>query len=63
MDTKAAILCRRIELYRRYLRESVDAALVFDYLREIVAAGDGLADLLRSDTAQSRHVRWGNFKV
>jgi hypothetical protein len=36
MDTKADILCRRIELYRRYLRGSVDAALIFDYFREIV---------------------------
>ena len=50
MDTKADILCRRIELYRRYLRGSVDAALIFDYFREIVAAEGELAELLQSDT-------------
>jgi hypothetical protein len=41
---------RRIELYRRYMHESVDASLIFDYLREIVAAEDELAELLQSDT-------------
>jgi hypothetical protein len=41
---------RRIELYRRYMHESVDASLIFDYLREIGAAEDELAELLQSDT-------------
>jgi hypothetical protein len=50
MDTKADILCRRIELYRRYLRGSVDAALIFDYFREIVAAKGEPTERLQSDT-------------
>ena len=40
---RAEHLRRRIELYRRYLREGVDAGLAADYLREIVEAEAELA--------------------
>jgi len=37
METRADYLRRRIALYRRYLREGVDdAAMVAEYLRQIV---------------------------
>jgi len=38
MDERAEALRRRIALYRRYLRESVDATLASEYLREIAEA-------------------------
>jgi hypothetical protein len=40
---RAEMLRRKIELYRRYLREGVDAALALDYLREIAEAEAELA--------------------
>ena len=48
MENKADILCRRIEQYRRYLREGVDAASSVHYLYEIFAAENELAEFLRS---------------
>ena len=53
MDDKADILCRRIELYRRHLREGADAASSVQYLYEIFAAEDELAELLRSSRDES----------
>jgi hypothetical protein len=53
MDAKADILCRRIELYRRHLREGVDAASSVHYLYEIFAAEDELAELLRPSRDES----------
>ena len=41
--SRAEYLLRRIELYRRYLREGVDAAEAIDYLREIAEAEAELA--------------------
>jgi hypothetical protein len=38
MDDRAQTLQRRIALYRRYLREGVDANLASEYLREIAEA-------------------------
>ena len=35
MKERAEILRRRIALYRRYLREGVDATLAGEYLRQI----------------------------
>jgi hypothetical protein len=36
MEERAEFFRRRIELYRHYLREGVDAGLAVDYLRQIV---------------------------
>jgi hypothetical protein len=36
MEERAELLRRRIELYRGYLREGVDASLPEQYLRQIV---------------------------
>jgi len=47
MDERAETLCRRIELYRRYLGQGVDAVLAADYLRETVEAEAALAELIR----------------
>jgi hypothetical protein len=54
MDERAETLCRRIELYRSYLRQSIDAALAADYLREIAAAEEALVERIqrRSDLPQ-----------
>jgi hypothetical protein len=45
MDERAAILRRRIELYRRYLREGVDAWMAAEYLQQIVADEAELAEI------------------
>ena len=37
MEERADMLRRRIALYRRYLREGVDAALAGQYLRQLQA--------------------------
>lgn len=47
VDERAETLCRRIVLYRSYLRQGVDAALAVDYLREIAEAEAALAELLQ----------------
>lgn len=47
MDERAETLCRRIELYRGYLREGVDAPLAVDYLREIAEAETALVELIQ----------------
>jgi hypothetical protein len=47
VDARAETLYRRIELYRGYLRQGVDAALAVDYLREIAEAEAALAELLQ----------------
>ena len=35
MEERADVLRRRIALYRRYLREGVDAALVGEYVQQL----------------------------
>ena len=45
MEERAAILRRRIELYRRYLREGVDAGLATEYLWQISQAEAELAEI------------------
>ncbi len=45
MDERSELLRHRIELYRRYLREGVDANLAAQYLREIGAAEAELAEI------------------
>jgi hypothetical protein len=45
MENRAELLRRRIALYRRYLREGVDAALAETYLREIRDAEAELGEL------------------
>ena len=35
MEERADMLRRRIALYRRYLREGVDAALALEYVRQL----------------------------
>jgi hypothetical protein len=47
VDECAETFCRRIELYRCYLRQGVDAALVVEYLRVIAEAEAALAELLQ----------------
>jgi hypothetical protein len=47
MDEHVETLCRRIELYRRYLRDGVDAALAAEYLRGIAEAEAALVMLIR----------------
>jgi hypothetical protein len=37
MEDRASLLRRRIALYRRYLREGVDAMLAAEYLRQLGA--------------------------
>lgn len=37
-EDRAAVLRRRIELYRNHLRRGVDAELALEYLRQIMAA-------------------------
>jgi hypothetical protein len=44
---RAANLRRKIELYRRWLRDGVDAGLAIDYLREIAEAEAELAEIDR----------------
>jgi hypothetical protein len=47
MDETIELLRRRIALYRRYLREGVEAELAADYLRTIAADEAALAELAR----------------
>jgi hypothetical protein len=47
MNTRADLPSRRIELYRRALREGVDAASSIQYLYQIFAAEEELAELVR----------------
>jgi hypothetical protein len=47
MDESAETLCRRIELYRRCLRQGVDGALTADYLREIAEAETSFVEAIR----------------
>jgi hypothetical protein len=44
MEERADSLRRKIELYRRYLREGVDVSLAREYLREI---GEAEAEIER----------------
>jgi len=46
VDERTETLCRRIELYRTYLRQGVDAALAVDYLRQIAEAETALVELI-----------------
>jgi len=55
MDPRTDLLCRRIELCRRVLREGVDAASSIHYLYEIFAAEEELAELLRLDPQPTQH--------
>jgi hypothetical protein len=50
MNDRAEILRRKIELYRRYLREGVDITLATEYLREIAEAEAELERLTGRDT-------------
>jgi hypothetical protein len=45
MSERAELLRRRIELYRRHLREGVDVVLAAEYLREIVATEAELQEI------------------
>jgi len=45
IEQRIFILRRRIELYRRYLREGIDPEKAFDYLHEIAEAEAELADI------------------
>ena len=54
METKADHLCRRIELYRRALREGVDAASSIQYLYQIFAAEEELAELVRLEKTDAQ---------
>ena len=45
MEDRADFLCRRIALYRRYLREGVDVSLAEVYLQQIAADEAGLAGI------------------
>ncbi len=45
MEDRADFLRRRIELYRRYLREGADAALAAEYLRRVAEAQAELAKI------------------
>lgn len=49
MDDRADMLRRRIALYRRYLREGVDAAIARDYLEQILKDEAELAEIEPSD--------------
>jgi len=51
MKERAQILRRRIALYRRYLREGVDAALAGEYLRQI---RDDEAELAAIESGERR---------
>jgi hypothetical protein len=54
MKTRADLICRRIELYRRALREGVDAASSIQYLYQIFAAEEELAELLRLEKTDTQ---------
>ncbi len=45
MDERAEFLRRRIELYRRYLREGVDIDVAAEYLRQIAEDEGELAEI------------------
>jgi hypothetical protein len=49
MEERAEMLRRRIALYRRYLREGVDAALAGEYVRQIRDDEDELATIDSSE--------------
>jgi hypothetical protein len=51
MEERADILRRRIALYRRYLREGVDAVLVGEYVRQLV---EDEAELAAIESAERR---------
>ena len=55
MNTRVDLLSRRIELYRRALREGVDAASSIQYLYEIFAAEEELAELARLEKPEAQH--------
>jgi len=55
VDPRADLLYQKIELCRRSLREGVDAATSLNYLYEIFAAEEELAELLRLDLQQTQH--------
>ena len=51
MEERADMLRRRIALYRRYLREGVDATLVGEYVRQL---GEDEAELAAIEAAERR---------
>ena len=51
MEERADILRRRIALYRRYLREGVDAAIVGEYVRQL---WEDEAELAAIESAERR---------
>jgi hypothetical protein len=51
MEERADILRRRIALYRRYLREGVDATLALEYVRQV---GDDEAELAAMESGERR---------
>ena len=51
MEERADMLRRRIALYRRYLREGVDAALAGEYVRQL---GEDEAELAAIESAEQR---------
>jgi len=51
MEERADVLRRRIALYRRYLREGVDAALVGEYVRQL---WEDEAELAAIESAERR---------
>jgi hypothetical protein len=50
-EDRAELLRRRIALYRRYLREGVEAALALEYLRHIA---ENEAELNRIEPGERR---------
>jgi hypothetical protein len=56
VEETAEALCRRIELYRRYMRQGVDAALAAAYLRAIAAAEAALVELYSDAPGRPRRV-------
>jgi hypothetical protein len=51
MQERAAMLRRRIALYRRYLREGVDVALAGEYVRQLL---DDEAELAAIEAGEPR---------
>jgi hypothetical protein len=51
MEERADMLRRRIALYRRYLREGVDATLALEYVRQL---GDDEAELAAIESGERR---------
>ena len=51
MEERADVLRRRIALYRRYLREGVDAAIVGEYVQQL---GEDEVELAAIEFAERR---------